>query len=312
MIYALNAIPEEWRERILKSLKAGIGRFGWSYDRRQNLKSEEEYYDKGKCRFLLELVPDDFVIYINMPDYGKCTLARVSGPYFFQEPMDDDFNHCFRVDATSIRTFYRNDNIVPPPISARLKLQNRYWRIYAEEDFGLLLKRLEGASDIQNEAIRTIDDNIEYFLDSASEEFKSLAEKICMAHPNFDLEKLMCKVFENSSRYIHAKHMRGRADKGADIILTGCELPTEELQRICLVQVKSYSGVMDTENAIDSLKKAFDFYADAHCGLIVSTATEITENFKSKLNEFAAEQGKPVGLLYGEKLSRFIVENLPK
>jgi len=313
MIYAFNAIPEgAWRGKVLASLNRGIGRFGWSYDEAQNLNSDADFEGKQKCNFLRELLPDDYVVYINLPNYGQCTLARVTGTYFFQEPMDEDFNHCFYVDASSVRTFDRNDSIVPPIISARLKLQNRYWRIYFEDDFNELIKRLDEGNEIKADyesKPRVIEDNIKHFFDSASDEFESLIKKIYIAHPNFDLEKLMCRVFENSKRFISVEPKRGGADKGADIILISNDFPSDELQRVCLVQVKSYGGTMDTTSAIDGLRKAFEHEPDASCALIVTTATSVTDAFLEELNEFG-KLGKPVALLYGKELAKYILRNL--
>jgi len=161
----------DWSERTYASLQAGEGRFGWSYmigddgkplgdaDLRRLkskidttgwntlTKDEQDRYQS----FLLDLKDKDWVIYVNVPKWGLCTLAQVTGPYYWEQ-KDQDFNHCFPVDPKSVREFDRNYTIVYPYLSARLKLQGRFWRIEAEEEFKALLAGLD-SSDVRQ--IRT-------------------------------------------------------------------------------------------------------------------------------------------------------------
>src|SRR5438067_1694142 len=153
MIYALKGDAEC---DVVASLKQGEGRFGWSYISSANLRDlqskintigwEAGLSDQEKdCYqgFLLEIKKDDYVIYINVPEWGKCTVARVTGPYFwrFDSP---DFNHRFPVDPDSVATFDRNDAFVHPALSARLKLRGRYWGVYLQDEFENLAKALKG------------------------------------------------------------------------------------------------------------------------------------------------------------------------
>lgn len=134
-IYALRG-PEndlENSQMLYKSLRNGEGRFGWSYIEGADLyelkkKIEKDDWDslsdeEKDCHqpFLLDLKRDDYVIYINVPQWGQCTLARVTGPYRFSFE-DKDFNHRFPVDPESVHDFYRNHDIVRPALSRRLKL----------------------------------------------------------------------------------------------------------------------------------------------------------------------------------------------
>ena len=142
------------------SLKDGVGRFGWSYMKDDNgLPLEDADLNRLKSKiastgwekltwdeqdryqsFLLELHDGDYVVYINVPQWG--VHAWVTVPYYWKH-IDDDFNHCFPVDPRSIRDFDRNSGIVHPALSTRLKLQGKHWRIYAENDFESLLAGLD-------------------------------------------------------------------------------------------------------------------------------------------------------------------------
>ena len=162
-VYALKGDPDfDWVDDVHASLQEGVGRFGWSYmkdDNGRSLGSADLRQLKLKIDttgwnsltedeqlryqpFLLDLNDGDWVVYVNIPKWGRCTVARVTGPYYWDH-KSDDFNHCFRVDPKSVRDFDRNDVIVRPALNTRLKLPGRYWRIYAEEEFKALLTGLD-------------------------------------------------------------------------------------------------------------------------------------------------------------------------
>ena len=93
-IYAIKGA--DYQEQIIKvynSLKNGEGRFGWSYVETADLRVLQERIERGEWEllsekekdcyhgFLLGIEPGDYVVYINVPEWGKCTLAEVTGPY---------------------------------------------------------------------------------------------------------------------------------------------------------------------------------------------------------------------------------------
>ncbi|MDD9860005.1 MAG: hypothetical protein OXU40_06110 [Nitrospira sp.] len=130
-------------------LRKGEGRLVWIY----NEGTDEEGWDslskdEKNCwqPFLLDLKPGDYVIYINVPEWGRCTLARVTGRYLGRS-TDEDFNHRFLVDPDSVRDFDRNSDIVHPALSRILKLMGRWWRIYDKEKFEDLLNKLEAGEE---------------------------------------------------------------------------------------------------------------------------------------------------------------------
>lgn len=152
-IYAINTPPSDYVAKVFNSLKCGEGRFGWSGEPTADLYRLKERIDKDEWKsltegekecyqdWLLQLKPEDYVVYINIPEYGKCTLAKVTGEYFWRF-NDEDFNHRFSVDRESLHTFDRNDANVHPALSARLKLRGRWWTVYAENEFHALLDSL--------------------------------------------------------------------------------------------------------------------------------------------------------------------------
>ena len=154
-IYALRVSDDPGDvAKVHRSLSVGEGRFGWSWDRTADLRALQAVIDQDgwqsltpdqqECYqgFLLLLHEGDYVVYVNVPEWGECTLARVTGSYEWRYE-DRDFNHRFPVDPQSVATFHRNDAaLVHPALSRRLKLQGRWWRVYAESEFTRLLQSL--------------------------------------------------------------------------------------------------------------------------------------------------------------------------
>lgn len=170
-IYALRvAEKESVVEMVFNSLKQGEGRFGWSWIETADLRELRERIDRcgwdslgeeeQECYsgqdFLLNLKRGDHVVYINVPEWGKCALAEVTNEYEWRFE-DDDFNHRFAVDCKSVRTFDRNSDIVPAALSRRLKLQGRWWRVYVEAEFEALLQSLRNGISA---ATRTKETNV--------------------------------------------------------------------------------------------------------------------------------------------------------
>ena len=151
-IYALNC-SSEWFD-ILASLKMGEGRFGWSYIKSADLrelkqkveangwdslsKEEKDCYQS----FLLDFRSGDYVVYINVPEWGKCTVAKVTGQYQWKFE-EGDFNHRFPVDPSTVYVFDRNDASIHSALRSGLKLHGHWWRISLKDEFNELLEVLK-------------------------------------------------------------------------------------------------------------------------------------------------------------------------
>lgn len=327
MIYALRGPSfrkdlegyRNWTSLVSTSLQDGVGRFGWSYVETADLHQlESRRREKGwddlndaelDCYqlFLLDLRQGDYVVYINLPEPGKCTLARVTAPYFWKwDGEGSDFNHRFYVDPNSVLDFDRNDAIVQRSLSARLKLQTRYWRIYLHKEFERLVEALkEGKGGTPSTK--------ETRLDSLRETIKpSLAEitnQVQHNYPRKDLEELIAEVFRNIPGVKEVKEQGGSGERGADLIVTyesGMPIPELQGQHTCVVQVKSYKNEQWDTHAVEQIRKALKHW-DADAGLIVSTASSGTTALDDALDQLREETGKPVGLLIGEDLAAFVL-----
>ena len=153
-IWAFNQPPEEYREFVANSVRSGISRFGWSRSSEANLEllKEKDWEDMNdnekefwrKTRFLLDIEKGDWIVHINVPEWGKCIAAKVIEPYYFDnESLEEDFRHCLEIDKDSIIEFDRNDPNIHPVVSRKLKLRGRFWRIYCKKEFLESLKNLK-------------------------------------------------------------------------------------------------------------------------------------------------------------------------
>lgn len=315
-IYALKG-SSEWCD-IRTSLTKGEGRFGWSYidtaDLRQlkqrieqngwdSLSDEEKDCYQG---FLLDFKEGDYVVYINVPEWGKCTVARVTGPYEWRFE-DDDFNHRFPVDQASVYIFDRNDAIVHPALRSRLKLQGRWWRIYLQSEFEALLKSLkEGIQPTP----RTPEVNLRFLSNGIQPFLSSITEHIHHTHPNYDLEALFAEVFRKIPGVVDVRWQGGAGDHGADILVTfeaGLPIPGLENEYTIVVQVKSFEGEHWDTQAVEDIRRAFEHYPEASMGLIISTASASTTVLDNALDKLKEESGKPVALLIGPDVAAFLL-----
>jgi len=316
-IYALK-ISDDWGDLVLSSLKQGEGRFGWSYVESGDLQQLKQRIDANgwdslsgeekDCyqAFLLDFQAGDYVVYINVPEWGKCTIAKVSGQYQWKYE-DDDFNHRFPVDPSTLFVFDRNDASVHPALRSRLKLQGRWWHIYLKDEFAELLEILKtGVSS----APRTPETNLRFLSNEIQPLLLRITQSIHHTHPNYDLEHLLAAVFKTVPGVVDAECQGGAGDHGADIIVTfdeGLPVPGLEKQSVLVVQVKSYEGDHWDKRAVEDIRRAFEHYPQASMGLIVSTADSITARVEKELDLLKEECGKPVSLLVGSDVAAFLL-----
>ncbi|MCY3870056.1 MAG: restriction endonuclease [Gemmatimonadetes bacterium] len=313
-IYALMYSEDPARDAMTyNSLQNGVGRFGWSYEKTANLRTLQARIDNGDsltCEewdcyhpFLLDIKEEDYVVYINIPEWGKCTLARVTGPYFWSYE-DDNFNHRFHVDPESVCVFDRNNTIVYPQLRRKLKLRGRWWRIYdLHEKFEFLIECLKRGEE---GTLSTPETNIDWL---KKDILSDITKKIQRTHPGSQLEFPIAEIFRNVPGVKEVKEQGGAGEHGADLqVIFEWEIPILEIQeqRICVVQVKSFEGEMWETKAVDQIQEALDYW-NADMGIIVSTASSGSEALDTALNQLQQKTGKPVYLLIGEDVAAFLL-----
>ncbi len=301
------------------SLLKGEGRFGWSYIESADLRKLKQRITKNgweslsdkeqNCyqKFLLDFKENDYVVYINVPKQGKCTLARVTGPYVWRYE-EKDFNHRFPVDPKSVCVFDRNDEIVHPALISRLKLQGRWWRIKLQDEFDDLLKSLK-TTGIRSTK-RTPKVNIRFLSDEIQPLLLKITEIIHHTHPNYDLEALFEEVFRKVPGVVSVQRQGGAGDHGADLLVAfeaGLPIPGLENEYTVVVQIKSYKGEHWDIKAVEDIRRAFKHYPKSNMGLIISTAGASTTLLDDALDKLKEESGKPVALLIGPDVAAFLL-----
>ena len=323
-IYAMRVKDDQKVvDKVFKSLRSGEGRFGWSYVETADLRELRERRKRSgwdslsghekDCYqdFLLQLQGGDYVVYINVPQWGLCTLAKVTGEYEWRYE-DDDFNHRFLVDRQSVRRFNRNSDIVPAALCARLKLQRRWWTIYVEPEFDSLLQSLRTGVEATQRSPET---NLKELLQGIRPVFSTIVEKIQHTHPGKNLEPFVEEVFNRVPGVKSVKRQEGRADHGADLVVEFEFVPIPGLvqTQTLVVQVKSWTDTHVDTGAVDDIRRAFKYYDEqgrrTDMGLIVSTAESSGEALEQELEKLRKESKKPVALLIGADLAKFFLRH---
>ncbi len=322
-IYAYNTPSgKETVDFVYKSLVEDyVSRFFWSYREDCDLRilnkmswaqMDDEQIDCWKhAHRLLDFKKGDWIIHINVPEYGKVTAARILEDYYYDNNLPeghDDGRHCFKIDSNTLITFDRNDSRVHPYLSTRLKLQRALWRIYCVEHFENSLEELKKTAPT--------DKNV-HFIKETNQALVEFTKIIQSNYPGKKLEYFLAEVFKQIPGVLDVKVNGSQwgTDYGADIIVTfagnfyDCFAIDPEKM---VVQVKSFEGEHSDTTAVDQLKTAIDKY-DATMGVIMTTGKrtqELDEKFKKLENELNENRRNvQVCLLAGNEVAQFVLRN---
>lgn len=149
-------------------------------------------------------------------------------------------------------------------------------------------------------------DHLRYLREGIEPHLKGVVWEVYRTHPNFSLERLMKAAFERVPGVPQVRLKHGRGDKGADLEVDIEAIPG--LLQTLVVQVKSYEGELRDVSAVKDIERTI---GDAHMGLIVSTATSVSESVETALDELHTATDKPVALLYGSQLAAFVLKHMP-
>ena len=306
-VYALK-VDDGWSWLVHEALKNGEGRFGWSYVETANLHDlrsriagdgwnslDEEERDCYQ-ELLLSLKDGDYVVYVNVPEWGQCTLAAVTGPYLWRW-ADNDFNHRFPVDPDSVRSFHRNDPMVARPLRARLKLRGRCYRIHAEEEFATLAAALRRGV---KPAPAVLTDN--------QRDLAAAAEKIRHMHPPTDLEHLVEQVFRRLPGIRSVTRQGGTEGLGTDLVVELEPGSIPQLAQTLVVQVRSDRGALGDPAAVADIRRAFGA-CGADMVLVVSAAATRDPLLERELDRLREAAMKPVAWLAGDELAAFFLRH---
>lgn len=290
--------PEAAKARQLhRSLKEeGKSRFGWSHRDEHNLLLENNWTpEHGKALFLLQVAPGDWIVHVNVPEWGKCVAARVQSKYDFDEGFGTDFRHFFKIDPTTIVEFDRRDRAVVPTVN--LAPRSRYQRIRAVDDF------LQTLDNIKNKEPATLGAKTLPHL-------QEIVHLIQDYHQGKRLEAFFASVLEcvPGVKNVQRNGQQGGTDHGADLIVTMSQtLANMEVESLIVVQVKSWKGEARDPKAVHQLRMAFDRY-EADAGMLVTTARS-SDEWERAIGKLRNELGKPIDLLAHMDFAKFVIRH---
>ena len=312
-IWVFNgADDEKTRLLVANSVKAGTSRFGWSQENHDNLLVRGNW-ERGRLQlFLLDVIPEDWIVHINTPVWGKCIAAQIITGYDFDDGLQcdgwQDFKHFFEVDTATIVEFDRNDpNVVP---SVNLRPRYRFHRIYDEIGFHQTINNLNG----DNVVLEVGESSQEYHLRQSTEEYLPLIVKLIHEmHRGKNLESFLAKVFRKIPGVVDVQEngKRPGTDHGADLIVTtSTSIGHLQLENRVIVQVKSYEGRHYDLEVIEQVKTGINQYSGT-AGMVITTA-EKTKDLENAVQGVSNEIGYPVDLLAFDDVAKFVIKHAPE
>lgn len=294
--------------QIFESITEGQSRFGWSQEDRHNLMEEWTEWHSRQM-FLRRIKPGDWIVHVNCPVWGRCVAVPVIGEYQFDAGIrctwGTDYRHFIPVDGSQRIEFDRRDPNVLPTVN--LNPRQRYHSVRAVDDFLRSIENLKkGSVELQDEDTREL-----YHLRENTESLlPTLTSLIQSTHRGKNLERLLGKVFKQVPYEIDVEFngFGWGTDYGADLIVTvPISIGNLELENRIVVQVKSYVDKHYDLSAIDQIKQAIVKY-EAVAGMIITTA-EKTEQLETAISEAAEQVGRPIDLLAGDDVARFVLQH---
>jgi hypothetical protein len=296
------------RTLVYESILRGRSRFGWSQEDKHNLLIKNQSSEwHSKQIFLLQVQPGDWIVHINTPKWGECTAVKVTGAYEFDSGLNCsygiDFRHSFSIDNETICVFSRRSDNVSPAVNLRPRA--RYHRVYEEAEFHKSIQNIKNNSvELSRESKGEF-----YLKEETNKHLLNITASIHKMNKSKNLETYLAKVFRKVDGVVEVKENGSGygTDYGADLIVTFKNL---NFVNTVVVQIKSFDGSHHSLEAVSQTKKAISQY-DATAGIIITTATS-TEALESAVHNLSEVVGKPVELIAGEDVAKFVLKYAPE
>ena len=305
-VFAFAKVPSEVRPSLYNAIREGKSRFGmWD----QEVSLQEQTH--GANGFLLDIRSGDWIVHVNLPEYGRCVAVQVTGEYGFDGGLSCSWGHDFcnylPVDPSTITEFSRNDpNVLP---SVNLKPMRRGQRVRKVDDF---LASLENLRHSRYDSHATGAKGVIHLRERVNQEIlPRLTRAIQEMNKGKEFEKFLHEVFRQMPHTVSIKNGFGwRTDHGADLIVdfqnpvAGVTLNTR-----LVVQAKSFTGDHHDLHAVDQIVEGMEKYK-ADGGLLITTgnATEALEAYVLSQSEAT---GRTIDLIAGAEVGRFVMRHAP-
>lgn len=315
-VWAFNQVDDENSKKLIyESINNDRkSRFGWSSENKHNLKLKDNWSENHpRQQFLLDIKKNDWIVHINTPEWGKCIAGQVISEYDFDEGLEfnsegnSDFRHNFSLDPDTIIEFSRTDPNVFP--SVNLTPRYRFQRIYAVDEF---LRSIENLKN-KNITLRTNESRELYYMRQKTEKsLEKITKDIQEMNKSKKLEGFLADVIRKipGVEKVVENGYGWKTDHGADLIVTiESRIGNLQFDNKIIVQIKSYEGNHYDLSAVEQVKNGIKHY-DGVAGMIITTA-EKTKELEEEIIKVQGEIEKPIDLLCGKEVARFVVKHAP-
>lgn len=325
--YLVIRTDKQRAQFIAKELEQGRLRQGWGWKPEQNLRSIRVKLDAGSAltqeeaaawrnRRLLDtewngLKPGDTVIIPNQPRQGCWLLARVVGPYRYEQPQPDalagtDYSHVVPVELVRTKdgrpAVVEADNVhVDARLRASMRSMSRMWSLDAQGD---KIERLISAIALGEDTSVPQPEELKFGALSA-EIVEAAWLGIRARYKGAEFERLVLRVL--GAVYPEVQHRGGPGEKGADIIAVAHDSLGMEYK--IAVQVKLHEGEERDPHSLDQIERArIAHRVDA--GIVVTTATGFSADYLDYHAELEARLGIDVKLMNRSEFVRLLLAHL--
>lgn len=244
--------------------------------------------------------PGDVVLLPKVPQTGTFTLARIDGPYHFEQHRDGDLGHI--LPATVLRWEIPNSNVhVSSGIQRTLRQRSPIWEItHLASDLEALL-----AQDAGQLASR--DSDLERLERLRVELIAQLGTSLRHAFGGNQFEAPVRRLLEALYRRGTVDVTAGPAERGADYVVD--DVDPFGFERRIVFQLKAWDGVVDDLGVLDQLRTAVET-RDAQEAYLLTTAAGESPAFATARDELERELGVPIRFVGGELLATLFLEHL--
>jgi hypothetical protein len=249
---------QDLARKLFESLQTGWARIGWSWLDNLDLSQiisgnwnelDGNQHDAWYCHGFVDRAQNgDLLFYPNVPEFGKFSVAKITGEYQFlsaDDSLDGDFRSARHCELLTQRPISKSDEIVAPVLRARLDLRGRFYQLYADEEIADFLNRLPEAGTATADISATLDKMLE-------EAAKSMESKWSRMFPQKDLSKVLAQLLMDRGDTVEYKE--GPGERGADLIVS---MVNEFLREPILigVQVGSYEDKVWPNTVVEKLNQ---------------------------------------------------------
>ena len=312
-------------------------RQGWGWNPDQDLrKMREVWRETGKLndaqnaangnRFMLDGDPpndhmnvDDIVLVLNMPYNGLFTLCRITGPYEYSIPLEEDLNnfgHILPVEVLTPNGVANSHELVDAGLRRSMRCQRRMWRISPHSDCLEAIIRSNLPAESLAQGV-TAADRIESLVSELiAEPINTMANRLSTELPkslqNAEWETGILPALEPLFPAT-VRHTGGRSEQGADLEVV-ISNPFDGRDWIVPIQIKDHYGT-EGDSVVHQLEKAYETRSER--GTVIAVVLLVTEaqpspELEKSMTRLSDDKGVPFIFCSGEDFMQILARGFLK